>query len=72
MAFALGVTYNPSLPSAVEDDSGVRLQGLCLGSHLSVVQASACAGRNAEDEIFQWRLIQNSFEIISEKSEEDV
>ena len=39
-----------------------------LGSHLSVVQASACAGGNAEDEIFQWRVdIQNSFEIISEK-----
>ncbi|WP_207805172.1 hypothetical protein, partial [Bacteroides sp. AF25-17LB] len=32
------------------------------------VQASACAGRNAEDEIFYGRAdIQNSFEIINEK-----
>ncbi|WP_216598540.1 hypothetical protein, partial [Bacteroides uniformis] len=31
-------------------------------------QASACAGRNAEDEIFHGRAdIQNSFEIINEK-----
>ncbi|MBS7098050.1 MAG: hypothetical protein KH129_13460, partial [Bacteroides uniformis] len=36
--------------------------------HLSAVQASACAGRNAEDEIFHGRAdIQNSFEIINEK-----
>ena len=66
MALLLGVTYNPTLPSAVEGDSGVRLQGLCFGSHLSAVQASACAGRNAEDEIFHGRAdIQNSFEIRS-------
>ena len=42
----------PVLPPAAAADSRIRFEGLCVGSHLSAFQSSACTGRIAENEIF--------------------
>ena len=52
MAFALGVTHHPSFHPQLRVIAEYDSKDFALGSHLSAVQASACAGRNAEDEIF--------------------